>query len=74
LFGSKGEQIGVVTPKNTYEIIDQRVVPTITGSENWSRVREIENPSKGKKMEDSSKDGWIFSGSKGGQQNLKSAK
>ena len=54
VFQSKGDQIGTVRQDQELTIIEQRTVPTITGSENWIKVKPNEGIGKS---------GWIYSGS-----------
>lgn len=53
LFQSKGDQIGTVSADQDLRVIEQRTVPTITGSENWIKVAP---------MEGDGARGWIYSG------------
>ena len=55
LIGLKGDAIGSVTPTMTFKVIDKRTISTILGGENWLKVQGVD---------DASKQGWVFGGTK----------
>jgi hypothetical protein len=55
LIGLKGDAIGSVTPQVEYKVIDKKSISTIFGGENWLKVQKID---------DASKQGWVFTGTK----------
>jgi hypothetical protein len=52
-FQGKGQEKGSLLPSDKFLVLEKRVVQTITGKENWWRVRSVGGPAK---------EGWVFSG------------
>lgn len=52
-FQGKGQEKGNLLPSDKFLVLEKRVVQTITGKENWWRVRSVGGPAK---------EGWVFSG------------
>lgn len=52
-FKSKGAQIGVAQPTESYRVLEERMVPTIAGRQNWLKVQRTNDPSF---------EGWIYNG------------
>jgi len=52
-FQGKGQEKGNVLPSDKFLVLEKRAVQTITGRENWWRVRSVGGPAK---------EGWVFSG------------
>jgi hypothetical protein len=53
-FQGMGEQIGTVTPGESYLVLEERAVPTIFGSQHWLKVEPLGERAT---------TGWVFSGS-----------
>ncbi|MCZ7661244.1 MAG: hypothetical protein M5U07_27100 [Xanthobacteraceae bacterium] len=52
-FQGKGDQIDTALPSEKFRVLETRSVRTLTGTEQWLRVQQVENPSK---------IGWIYGG------------
>jgi len=52
-FQGKGDQIGTVSAKERYRVLERKAVPTIAGTEQWLKVQSVEDPTKR---------GWIYAG------------
>lgn len=52
-FQGKGQAVGSVMPNDKFRVLERRIVPTITGKENWWRVQGVDG---------SNKEGWVFAG------------
>jgi hypothetical protein len=52
-FQGKGAEIGTTVPNEAYRVLEERSVPTITGSQRWLRV-ESETVT--------SNSGWVYAG------------
>jgi hypothetical protein len=53
--GLKGEAVGTITPDKSYKVLDKKSFSTIFGGEQWLKVQAVE---------DSAKQGWIYTGPK----------
>jgi hypothetical protein len=55
LIGLKGDTIGQASPANSFRVIDKKTISTVLGGENWLKLQRVD---------DASKQGWVFSGTK----------
>jgi hypothetical protein len=46
-FVGKGPEIGIVKPENKYIVLDQKLVPSITGTESWVEVKSVDSDEVG---------------------------
>jgi hypothetical protein len=52
-FQGKGDQIGTVSPREPYRVLERKSVPTVAGAEQWIRVQGMNDPKT---------EGWIYAG------------
>jgi hypothetical protein len=53
--GLKGDTIGTVTPNETYKVLEKKSISTVLGGENWLKLQSVN---------DASKQGWVFTGTR----------
>jgi hypothetical protein len=55
VIGLKGDEIGKVQPNEAYRVLDKKSISTVLGGENWLKLQSVN---------DASKQGWVFTGTK----------